>query len=233
MSANGRFVAYSSAATNLVAGDTNGKRDVFVYDRRSGRTTRESVTTSGAEIDEFSDSPSISDDGRFVVFQSRGTNIAAGASSIHLYLRDLVLGTTTLVDRTLAAGVDNESYPFNFAMNDDGRYVAFVSFSAGMVAGDTNGCDDVFLLDIFAGITERGSDGSRCADRPAISGDGRYVAFEADVNGNKAAFVRDRAARIVTLESPASSVFLDGSGSRPSEAMAVGCPGFETPLTQR
>jgi hypothetical protein len=210
ISANGRFIAYISDATNLVIGDTNGQRDVFVYDRGTGRTTLESVNSSGAEANGYSDEPSISDDGRYVLFHSAATNLVAGSGGFHVYLRDRVLGTTTLIDRPVTGPIDDASYPFHSVMNDDGRYVAFSSSSPRMVAGDTDGCENVFVRDVSAGVTERVSVG-QCGQRPSISGDGRYVAFESEVGGNHAIFIRDRVAGITSLESNGSDAFLDWS----------------------
>jgi hypothetical protein len=78
ISSDGRFVAFYSEASNLVAGDTNGRSDIFVHDRETGRTTRVSVDSQGAEADERSYSPSISSGGRFVAFQSLASNLVAG-----------------------------------------------------------------------------------------------------------------------------------------------------------
>src|SRR5437870_11408253 len=108
LSANGRFVAYTSESSNLVVGDTNGVRDVLVFDRSTGLTTRESVSSSGEQANGPADSPVVSSDGRFVGFISWATNLVAGTErTSHIYLRDRALGTTTLVDRTLSGVPDN------------------------------------------------------------------------------------------------------------------------------
>ena len=78
ISGSGRFVAFQSSAPNLVKGDTNDERDVFVHDRATGKTIRASVSTAGREGKRFSDNPSISNDGRFVAFQTRAWNLVRG-----------------------------------------------------------------------------------------------------------------------------------------------------------
>src|SRR5262249_12330465 len=86
----GRFVAFYSWATNLVAGDDNGQQDVFVRDRGTARTTRASVDSAGDEADSFSEAPAVSSDGQFVVFRSRATNLVANDTnaSNDVFVRD-------------------------------------------------------------------------------------------------------------------------------------------------
>jgi hypothetical protein len=129
LSADGRFVAFASRSDALVPGDTNGAVDVFLYDRRTGVTTRVSVGPSGAE----------------------------------------------------ATGLRWSADP---AVSADGRFVAFSSGAPDLVAGDTNGADDVFVRDVAAGVTTRvsvassGAQGLQYSARPSLSADGRLVAFE-------------------------------------------------------
>src|SRR5438067_11090755 len=78
ISADGRFVAFDSRATNLVPGDTNGRSDVFVHDRQTRRTERVSVDSAGTQADAESASPALSADGRFVAFSSSATNLVPG-----------------------------------------------------------------------------------------------------------------------------------------------------------
>ena len=102
MSADGRFVAFASYATNLVPGDTNGVHDIFVRDRTAGTTERVNLGPGGAQADADSYWPSISADGRFVAFVSYAQNLApgSGGAQSNIYLRDRMTGTTTLVPRT-------------------------------------------------------------------------------------------------------------------------------------
>jgi Tol biopolymer transport system component len=208
LSADGRFVAFESFATNLVAGDTNGWPDVFVRDRLAGTTERVSVSTSGAQGPSPSFKASISADGRCVAFLSWSSNFVAGDSNgaMDLFVRDLQNGTTDCVS------VDPNGVPGNGASNfgssicADGRFVAFGSGATNLVAGDTNGKYDIFVRDRLSGTSERvnlGVGGAQANDHsegPSISADGRYVAFDSiasnlvanDTNGTWDVFVHDR-----------------------------------------
>ncbi len=188
VSANGRYVVFFSRATNLVAGDTNGCEDVFVRDRASGTLERVSVDSGGVQGDAMSVDPSISPDGRYVVFESLATNLVSGdTNSIRdVFLRDRLTGTTD-------------------SISADGRYVAFVSSATNLVAGDTNATGDVFLRDRLAGTTDRvsvatgGTQGNSFSGSAWISSDGHCVAFSSlatnlvagDTNNFFDAYVRD------------------------------------------
>ena len=149
---DGRFVAFAADATNLVAGDTNAGRDVFVRDRLTGTTERVSVnsaeaqtTTGGNSVISF---PSISADGRFVIFDSFAPDLVAGDtnSKSDVFARDRLAGTTSRVSVTSAgAQANNQSY--SYSVSADGRFVAFYSDATNLVAGDTNGFTDIFLRD--------------------------------------------------------------------------------------
>jgi hypothetical protein len=207
ISDDGRFVAFGSAATNLVSGDTNGERDVFVRDRQTGTTTKVSKSSAGVAGDALSGTPSISADGRYVVFESTATNLVSGDTNakFDVFVRDRQTGTTTRVSKSSAGaeGNDISEYP---TISADGRYVTFESDATNLVSGDTNGAVDVFVRDRQAGTTTRvsksnaGVEGDDASLNPAISSDGRYVAFHSiatnlvsgDTNGNSDIFVRDR-----------------------------------------
>ena len=207
ISSDGRYVAFGSEASNLVAGDTNLSMDVFVRDRLTGTTERVSVSTAGAEGFDASAAPSISADGRFVVFGSVAPNLVAGDSNGFgdILVRDRQSGTTERASVD-SSGVQADGASLFPSISDDGRYVAFGSDAANLVAGDTNGTSDVFVRDLVDGNTERASVDSigSQANGPsywgAISDDGRYVAFfsyatnlaAADTNGDSDVFVRDR-----------------------------------------
>jgi Tol biopolymer transport system component len=106
ISADGRFVAFASAASNLVAGDTNHRSDIFVHDRTTGTTERVSVSGAGNEGNGESGHPSISSDGHFVVFASRASNLVAGDTNQHgdIFLHDRTTGATERVSLTQAGG---------------------------------------------------------------------------------------------------------------------------------
>ncbi len=134
VSAEGRFVAFTSGATNLVPGDTNGFQDVFVRDRLTGQTRLVSVGFDATPADGASLGPSISRDGRFVAFASDASNlIPAGAvpAGRDIYVRDLVTGTTQLVSVTASGQASGSSTVGDISA--DGRLVAFSSFSANLV----------------------------------------------------------------------------------------------------
>jgi Tol biopolymer transport system component len=213
ISADGRFVAFQSAATNLVASDGNGTTDVFVRDRTSGTTTRVSVPQSGFEGNGFSGEPVISADGRFIAFQSAATNLVAGDGNAtrDIFVRDLTSGTTTRVS-VPQSGPEPNGLNERPAISSDGRFVTFISAATNLVAGDSNATRDVFVRDRTSGTTTRvslpqsGAQGNGGSFNAAISGDGRFVAFisaatnlvAGDSNGGNDIFVRDRTSAATT-----------------------------------
>src|SRR5262249_38171107 len=135
ISADGRFVVFESAATNLVAGDTNGTWDVFVRDRQSGTTERVSVATGGAEGNSESNLPSVSPGRRFVVFETSSSTLVAGdTATIALFVAHPLTGGTTDV-----GGVPS-GWPGAFtdsglpSISADGRFVTFSSDATNLVA---------------------------------------------------------------------------------------------------
>jgi Tol biopolymer transport system component len=186
ISADGRYVAFFSHASNLVPGDTNNTLDVFVHDRLTGQTTRVSVASDGTEGNGDSFVGSISADGRYVAFASWASNLVPGDTNgrSDIFVHDRVTGQTTRVsvasDGTEGNG-DSWGCP---SISADGRYVAFASWASNLVPGDTNGRSDIFVHDRVTGQTTRvsvASDGTEGNGdswwRPSISADGRYVAF--------------------------------------------------------
>lgn len=219
ISANGRYVAFMSSASNLVASDTNQTWDVFVRDRLAGTTERVSVSSDGGQADYASDYVAISADGRYVAFRSIASNLVPGKRTYlwDVYVHDRITGTTELVS-VGARGEDANFYSLGVSISGDGRYVAFSSLASNLVAGDTNdcpitsahfSCPDVFVRDRLQGTTERvsvRSDGGQAdheSNDAAISADGRYVAFWSDapnlLSGNSGSvFVRDRVGNMTT-----------------------------------
>jgi Tol biopolymer transport system component len=202
VSADGAVVAFDSFAANLVAGDTNGVPDVFVFDRASGRTTRVSVDSGGGQGNGGSSDPSISADGRFVAFASDATALVPGdhnrAGDVFVRDRRTVLASAGPDGRVTDRG---SSTP---VLSASGRGVAFVT-DAALVADDTNGTEDVYVFDIPAGTVRRvsvasdGRQGDRPSTGPSISGDAGTLVFEslatnlvpADSNGAEDVFWRD------------------------------------------
>ena len=185
ISADGRFVAFASSATNLVAVDGNDARDIFVRDLTDGTTVRVSVDSAEVEANNSSNIASISADGRFVAFESSADNLVAGDLnfSTDIFVRDLTDTTTVLVSVDSAevqAGIDS----YDPSISADGRFVAFRSYADNLVAGDTNGVFDVFVRDLSSTTTVRvsvnslGVQGNFGSFNPSVSADGRYVGFE-------------------------------------------------------
>ncbi len=192
ISGNGRYVAFYSQATNLVADDTNGAKDVFVYDRQTASSERVSIASDGSQADFASFAPTISDDGRYVAFASQASNLVDGDSNqgADIFVHDRDTGITELVS-IASDGSQGRGYSFLPVISGDGRYVAFASDAANLVAADTNNLQDIFVHDRASGTTKRSSvssDGSESHNNPpgiepavsagaAISDNGRYVVF--------------------------------------------------------
>ena len=192
MSANGRFVAFTSTATNLVRGDTNGVSDVFVRDRWERRTVRISRSWSGSQSSEPSYDVVLSADGHHAVFVSEAQDLVRDDTNgvTDVFVRNLQTGTTTRVSEG-NDGEQADARSFGRAISPGGRYVAFVSGATNLVADDTNEEYDVFLRDLSEQRTVRvsvGPDGRQAdAGDPmgtgmpqAVSNGGRYVLFDHD-----------------------------------------------------
>lgn len=149
LSADGIYVAFFSLASNLVAGDTNNVRDVFVHDRLSGATRRVSVSSSGEQADKASWYPTISGNGRYVAFQSDATNLVLndGNSKSDAFVHDMRTGQTRRVSVD-TAGLQGDGGSLAPWISADGRAVAFSSLAANLVANDTNAQSDVFVHDL-------------------------------------------------------------------------------------
>ncbi len=195
ISSDGRFVAFWSLASNLVAGDTNDHADSFVYDRSSGTMKRVSVATNGTQGNDDSKRPVMSRDGRFVAFESYATNLVGAGSGLpvvgqftdnnnanDVFLHDLGSGTTTLVSTTSdrRTGGGDSDRP---SISGDGRYVAFNSIAGNLAGSDTNAKYDVYVRDMQSGTTTRqsvdaaGAQANNGSLSPSISADGRWVSF--------------------------------------------------------
>jgi Tol biopolymer transport system component len=254
VSADGRFVVFASAASNLTPNDTNDTYDVFVRDRQSGRTEIVSVSSEGTQANNGSDYAVISADGRFVAFQSYATNLVPDDTNgvIDIFVRDRQLGVTERVsfdvggtERTapsfgpaISADGSTVGYFGQYArgpvwvhdrtrhatevisvglsgaangpsgqpsLSGDGRYVAFRSTATNLVSGDTNAAQDIFVRDRSKKVTERvsvdsnGVEANFGSEAPSISADGRFVAFGSfasnlvpnDLNGSWDVFIHE------------------------------------------
>jgi Tol biopolymer transport system component len=210
ISADGRFVAFSSHASNLAAQDRGHGEDVFVRDLKAHKTTLVSVSSGGEHANGRSLSPAISADGRFVAFTSLASNLAAGDTNglDDVFLRDLKNGTTERISLGTSGGQSVEDQSYSGGPNSvsaHGEFVVFVSGARDLVPGDANGpLLDVFIRDVARHTTSRvsvntaGEQANGISSAPTISADGRFVGFfsdatnlaSPDTNGTSDAFVR-------------------------------------------
>jgi len=193
---DGSFVAFYSDASNLVLGDSQGLRDVFVWDANQGVIERISVNRDGTAANRSSHAsggaPAISADGNLVAFYSDALNLIEGdtngTTDVFVRIRDLgvgsILGATEIVSVSSTGERGNGPSLFP-SMSADGRFVAFQSLASNLVVGDTNNAADIFIHDRFTGITERACDsvqGNGFSFAPALSADGNSVAFASSAN---------------------------------------------------
>jgi hypothetical protein len=250
ISVNGRFVTFCGEATNVVKGDTNGHQDVFVHDRRTGRTTRVSVSSSGRQGNADSDYSNVSSNGRWVVFASLASNLVKGDTNGHwdLFIHDAVTGRTRLITRSRAGTPANgdTSYIGPSSMSADGRFVTFSSLASNLVAGDQNGASDVFVYDRETrrirpvSVSSREVRGNGDSGAPTIGANGRFVAFDSastnlvggDGNGYRDVFIRDLKAGTTRRVSLSSS---EVEGNRDSSYATISSDGrfvaFESAAT--
>jgi hypothetical protein len=228
ISANGRYVAFDSYASNLVSGDTNGAWDVFVHDRQTGVTSRISVASGETQGNGSSISPSISTDGRYVAFDSTATNLVSGDTNGHedVFVHDRQTGQTSRVS-IASDGTQGNGHSGWPSISADGRYVAFLSRAGNLVSGDTNGWYDVFVHDRQTVTTSRvsvassGTQGNGSSTNPSISADGRYVTFDSiatnlvngDTNGAGDVFIHDQQTDVTSRVSLASDGLQGNSDS--------------------
>jgi Tol biopolymer transport system component len=209
VSAKGRFIAFSSAATNLVPGDTNRYADVFVRDLVTRTTTRVSVSSAGGQGNAASYFPSISADGRMIAFRSLAKNLVEDDTNAveDVFLHDMLSGVTQRVS-VGSAGQQANGASITTSISADGTVVAFTSAATNLVPGDRNNVNDVFVRDTTYGQTIRVTAGPRgeangVSEGSGISSDGNLVTFRsfatnlvrADGNGLADVFVRDWVAR--------------------------------------
>lgn len=208
LSSDGRLVAFTTPRA-LIADDTNQVHDIYVYDRGTRTFSRVSVSSSGEQANSDSTNPRITPDGRYVVFESTATNLVPGDSNARtdVFRHDRVTGETVRVS-VATGGAQATGLSIDPRISDDGNRVVFSSAAFDLVSNDANGAPDIFVRDIAAGTTTRvsvsttGGDADLPSTEPAISGDGRFVAFSSaatnlvagDGNTVRDIFVRDLAA---------------------------------------
>ncbi len=206
ISADGRYIVFTSDANNLVLEDTNNREDIFLKDITTGAIQRVNVAADGTQGNSSAVDPSISADGRYVVFESGANNLVVGDtnSSKDVFLKDVVTGDIQLVSIAADGTQGSGFYP---SISADGRYVAFGSYSSNLVPEDTNSGWDVFLKDIITGAIQRvnvAADGTQAnagasGENLSISADGNYVVFDSnasnlvvgDTNGTTDIFLKN------------------------------------------
>jgi Tol biopolymer transport system component len=235
VSANGWVIAFLSRASTLVADDTNGARDIFVHDRRTGETERVSVATDGTQGDDDSLNVALSADGRVVAFASEASTLSEASTGVSgdtngvadIFVHDLRTGETTRVSVATDGTEANGRSLGPPVLSADGRVVAFLSEASTLVPDDTNGRADVFVHDRRTGETTRvsvatdGTQGDDYSLEAALSADGRVVAFVSeartlvpdDTNGRADVFVHDRRTGETTRVSVASDGTQANGGS--------------------
>lgn len=240
LSADGRFVAFESLMTNLVPGDTNYAVDIFVHDRLAGITTRVSVSSSGVEGNTHSFYPTLSTDGRYVTFVSASYSLVTGDTNntFDVFVHDRQTGETERVSVASDGTQANENSP-DAALSADGKMVAFCSLASNLVAGDDNNANDLFVHDRQTGetyraaaVVENDSIYADCED-PALSADGRYVAFVSgannfvpgDTNQSSDVFVYDHQTNNIRRVSVAGN---GAQGDRMSDRPSLSADGLVT-----
>jgi Tol biopolymer transport system component len=245
LSADGRYVAFTSYASNITDPEPNpndGEPDVYVRDLLLGVTVRASDPADGGDYaNARSTSPSISANGRIVAFASHASDLIPGdppGFSTDIYVRDLDSGT---IER-ISLALDGISAPDGTSagpdLSADGRMVAFHSRASDLAAGDVqDNHDDVFVRDRASGITTKLTPlADELSFSAAISADGRHVAFESratnlvegDDNSRDDVFVRDLAASVTRLVSVAA----DGGGAdADSDSAAISATGRHVAFT--
>ena len=198
ISSDGRYVAFSSDATNLISGDTNGKTDVFVHDRQTGTTTRVSVNSIGIQANEGGTSPDISGDGRYVVFHSKSYNLTTEDETYdsQVYLHDRQTGQTTLASRFSDGELMVTGEIDTPTISKDGRYVAFSLYDKSL---NFDGLMSIWVRDLQTGTSVEVAYGNESSFNPSLGGDGSLVAFHSpasnlvsgDTNGATDVFVSE------------------------------------------
>ena len=241
ISADGRYVAFTSSASNLVTGDSNGVSDIFVKDLQTGVVQNVSTDSIGAQGNGASAWATFSADGRYVVFRSAANNLVAGDNNnvLDIFVKDLQTGAIQRISTDVngVEGNDN-SGAASSSFSANGRYVVFDSWASNLVTGDTNGISDVFVKDLQTGAIQRvstdvaGVQGDGDRGHGAISADGRYVTFTSwasnlvgtdnNGSGNSDVYVKDLQTGAIQRVSTNAAGVQGDSGSAYSSISADG-----------
>lgn len=207
VSADGRYIVFTSYASNLVGGDNNGVADIFRYDRVDKVMVRVSVDDNGAESNGDSDHASISDNGGHVAFESDASNLVSADGNTYrdVFVRDMGDNETERVS-VRSNGEEGQGESHSAAISGDGKFVVFVSLAGNLHSDDDNPYADVFIHERSEGktrlvsVSSEGEQTNANSSQPAVSDDGRYVAFDTkattlideDTDGDRHVYVRDR-----------------------------------------
>ncbi|MBX3084951.1 MAG: S8 family serine peptidase [Anaerolineae bacterium] len=250
ISADGRYIAFESSASNIVSGDTNNAADVFLRDTIAEQTVRVSVASDGSQGNSYSGGGlhqnSISADGRFIAFPSAASNLVSGDTNgaTDIFLHDAVTGATERIS-VASDGSQGNSDSVTPFLTQDGHYVAFESAANNLVSGDTNNYFDIFVHDRQTGKTIRvstaanGTQGNERSRDASISGDGRYVEFQSlasnlingDTNFVYDIFVADIAAFVFPTPSPTPTASATASPTPTSTATLTASPTASATVT--
>jgi Tol biopolymer transport system component len=232
ISTNGQFVAFISTGNNLVTNTLAGSSHVYVRDLLAGVTQLLDAGTNGVGVGvDATTVPAMSGDGSIVAFDSANL-LPDNRHLVHdVFARNVVTGATSLVSASNPSLVsqtpDGISGFTSFSVSSNGQFVAFYSDADNLAANDTNDCRDVFVRDLVAGTnflvsvnTNGNASGDNLSTDPAISGDGRYIAFTSsadnlvgsDANRAQDVFVRDLQAGTTALVSVSTDGIDSGNG---------------------
>ncbi|GEM_PF-1058966 len=216
ISSDGRYVVYSSVATNLISNDTNSQNDIFLYDSQTATTTCITGASNGSN-----GYPSISGDGRYITYYSSATNLVSGDTNSRsdVFLYDTQTATTTRISVASNGTQSNNSSQFS-TISADGRYITYTSDASNLVSGDTNNLTDLFLYDTQTATTTRinvASNGTQASGGTSyssvISDNGRYITYQSsatnlvsgDTNAKTDVFLYDTQTATTTRISVASN----------------------------
>ena len=182
----GRFVAFVSTSSNLVAGDSNGSADVFLKSIETGAVTLVSTTAAGVQANAASGGLDVSSDGTKIIFHSTADNLVAGDTNgaSDIFVKDIATGAITRVS-TSASGEAGNGDSTDAVFSPDGRSIVFRSKASNLVPDDVNGATDVFLKNLSTGavtplsIVGDGFDSLPVTGKPVFSPDGGTVSFGA------------------------------------------------------
>ncbi len=246
VSADGRYVVFESAASNLVENDTNNATDLFLYDREQATLQRVSVDSAGNQANGNSLNPAISADGQFLVWHSNASNLVSGDSNNtnDVFLKNLSSGSVQLVSVGIGGAAANNSST-NASVSANGNLVVFQSDADNLVANDNNGGTDIFLKNLGSGATFRvsvdsagnaGSGRNSASGNPMISGNGEYVVFDTfaglvpeDTNGASDVYSHELSTgSTIRISTPLDGENSNGGSRKPSISADGNLVAFES-----